>query len=261
MINLWRANRIFDEDLLRSLLQYCRASGLSIDIESVEKAVKGDKADMSLYKSVNKENSMNVKPSSSGSQGSKSISHSQIVPESVLLKNLSTISSDYPKAFTENPNVFSQIQSFIGEKVKQKIEAESKNKIKNILSAGFDYSDEEDYDEEEKNQTDSFSKDKIEKVTESLMKESGIQSELRKIFLQQVGLGDGRNGGSDSRDKKRRRSDSRDRKDSKKDRHRRSRERSHKRRSSTPRHRDDKKEKERKKLGWPLQSKKDHFLS
>ena len=56
VINLWRANHIFEEDLLRALLQYCRASGLSIDIESVEKAVKGDKADMSLYKSVNKEN-------------------------------------------------------------------------------------------------------------------------------------------------------------------------------------------------------------
>uniref|UniRef100_A0AC34QWM8 Uncharacterized protein n=1 Tax=Panagrolaimus sp. JU765 TaxID=591449 RepID=A0AC34QWM8_9BILA len=262
MINLWRANKIFEEDLLKSLLQHCSASGLSIDVESVEKAVKGDKADMSLYKSVNKENSA-VKPSSSSTtHASKSASSSsQIVSESVLTKHLAVISPDYQRAFSENPTVLSQVQSLIGEKVKQKLESESKKRIKNILSAGFDYSDEEDSGDEYRGSQDSFSKEKVEKALESLLKESGIQSELRRLYLQHVGESSFGNGREESRDRKRRRSDSRERKDFRKDKEKekdkKSREKSHRRRSSSPR---DKREKERKKLGWPQETKREHFL-
>lgn len=262
MINLWRANKIFDEELLKSLLQHCSASGLSIDVESVEKAVKGDKADMSLYKSVNKENST-VKPSSLTSHASKSVSSSsQIISESVLTKHLALISPDYQRAFLENPAILSQVQSLIGEKVKQKLESESKKRIKNILSAGFDYSDEEDSGDEYRGSQDSQSKEKIEKALESLLKESGIQSELRRLYLQQVGENSFGNGREDNRDRKRRRSDSRERKDFRKDkekeRDKKIRDKSHRRRSSTPR---EKREKERKKLGWPPETKREHFLS
>lgn len=248
-----------------SLLQYCRASGLSIDVEVVEKTVKGDNADLSLYKAINSDNS--VKPSSSQSltninqqKESRNNTSSILVPEHVLIKNLSLISSEYQKALTNDPEVLRKVQELVTEKVKEKIDSESKNKIQNILSAGFDYSDEEDYDEDDNRASESTSKEKIEKFTETVLKESSIQSELRKIFLQQVsGYNNGRD---DSKERKRRRSDSRDRRDSKdkRDKHRRSKDRSHKR-STSPRHREDKREKERRKLGWPLDPKREHFLS
>uniref|UniRef100_A0AC34FS81 CID domain-containing protein n=1 Tax=Panagrolaimus sp. ES5 TaxID=591445 RepID=A0AC34FS81_9BILA len=69
LLNLWSANNIFEEDTLRPLLQHCRASGLDVDAESVEKSVKGEKADMTRYGS----GGLNISPMKAAAAASSAV--------------------------------------------------------------------------------------------------------------------------------------------------------------------------------------------
>jgi RNA recognition motif-containing protein len=150
------------------------------------------------------------------------------------------------------------------------LSSQSKNKIQNILSAEFDYSDDESGDEN-KTAVDitAIPQEQIDKTTESLFKNSKILDEIRSIYYENGGndLHGSSSSKYDDRDRKRKRSrsSSRDKTSDRRRERRRSKERersrSHRRRSSSPpRHRDDKRDKERRKLGLPTEPKKEHLI-
>uniref|UniRef100_A0A7E4VTZ8 CID domain-containing protein n=1 Tax=Panagrellus redivivus TaxID=6233 RepID=A0A7E4VTZ8_PANRE len=277
VLNLWQANSIFPDDVIMPLLQHCRASGIDVDVESVEKAVKGEKADMSRYKNGNFATSANdsiMSQSGFFDGGPPPAAPPQpsvptIVDPALISNFLLTSGADYGKGIVGDAEALKRVQKLVNSKVKERLDAEPKNKIQNILSAEFDYSDEE---EEKEATSEPISRERIEKLTQAVLSDQSIQHELRKVYLSVVGSHNENAHGSSDRDRKRRRSTSRDRRpsestDRKRERHRdrrdsREKDRHRRHRSNSPRHRgnEEKKEKERKKLGFPIEVKREHFL-
>lgn len=56
-LNLWISNRVYSPEIIHEFLTHCESCGIETDVERVERLVKGDKANMSIYEGKRMEGS------------------------------------------------------------------------------------------------------------------------------------------------------------------------------------------------------------
>ncbi|KAH7727777.1 splicing factor [Aphelenchoides avenae] len=181
VLNLWLSNHIYDEGTVEPWLQFCRARGLEVDLEAVEKKVKGEKANMSIYAAdaqppaggrqqakavprtppmdaprsgpVPRTPPLELRPATPASQvynlSTEDVSGSDKLSEREVLEIVSAQDAEWASTFGNNHEMLSRVHRLLNERVTEKVEIESRRQgnIKNLLSRDFEYSDEEDEDE------------------------------------------------------------------------------------------------------------------
>ncbi|GMR53347.1 hypothetical protein PMAYCL1PPCAC_23542, partial [Pristionchus mayeri] len=163
-INLWEANGVFSPDKINQYRAICVANGLDMDRDAVEKAVKGEKADLSIYDRSGEKEKRERHHRQKEDQDVHSPKATPVVEgpseeippggvsEASLLNIIQKQMVDMGRTVERDLTLLRQIHSIIVQSIKERVEKErNANKqvsVKKLLSSGFDYSDEEDNDEE-----------------------------------------------------------------------------------------------------------------
>lgn len=173
-LNLWVANGVYTEDQIAPFKSQCRDMGIETDIAAVERAVKGSKADLSIYGIVAEKTQTPqfeartppMPPPNSntkvGTPAPAALPTSQeepsdVIPEGCiserqLLHLLRQAGCDFNGAFSSDTSLLRKAHSVICQTLRSRqqseIERQKGGNIKNLLSSNFDYSDEEDSGDE-----------------------------------------------------------------------------------------------------------------
>ncbi|VDK38274.1 unnamed protein product [Gongylonema pulchrum] len=169
VLNLWKSHEIFDAAKLRPWLEYCsNVHGLEehfteTDFVTVEKSVKGEQADFSIYNRVpgRTEKRKIVEPRSPQEIRSRTPPPMTREPsddaveggvsEKETLAMLTAMNLDLSGMFSSDPSLLQKISKLVNNKLTERRELDSKRQgsIKNLLSREFDYSDDEESGDDE----------------------------------------------------------------------------------------------------------------
>ncbi|GMT28214.1 hypothetical protein PFISCL1PPCAC_19511 [Pristionchus fissidentatus] len=165
-INLWEANGVFSPEKINEYRAICVANGLDTDRDAVEKAVKGEKADLTIYERHGEkdkkehrhhEKHRETEPEHLSPKQEVIERPSEEIPvggvsEATLMLLIQTHMFDMGTTVERDLTLLRQIHSMVLEKMKERVDKErNANKqvsVKKLLSSNFDYSDEEDNEEE-----------------------------------------------------------------------------------------------------------------
>uniref|UniRef100_A0A1I7T7R2 CID domain-containing protein n=1 Tax=Caenorhabditis tropicalis TaxID=1561998 RepID=A0A1I7T7R2_9PELO len=179
-LNLWMSNKVYSEIEVQPFRDKCKKAGLIIDIEKVERAVKGKNADMSIYSGVYKKRKSTHKAQSPshvhqddgllGAGPSSSMKAGPEIPNFVLseehvdgtiseremLEMVQKYGIDRNGALIKDRALLQKVLNIFVESLTQKISevqseknAKNGNSIQNVLTKDFEYSDDEEEKEKE----------------------------------------------------------------------------------------------------------------
>ncbi|KAF8366158.1 nrd-1, partial [Pristionchus pacificus] len=199
-INLWEANGVFSSEKINEYRAICVANGLEMDRDAVEKAVKGEKADLSIYERSgekekkerhhhhhhrHREEHEGHTPAEPAVEMPSEEVPSGGVSEAALLNLIQNQMFDIGQTVGRDLTLLRQVHSMIVQNMKDKVEKErNANKqvsVKKLLSSGFDYSDEEDNEEEkeEPKAPPPPTQDELDRMAESLVMEKA--ADIRRM--------------------------------------------------------------------------------
>ncbi|VDM94559.1 unnamed protein product, partial [Onchocerca ochengi] len=209
VLNLWKSHEIFDTAKLRPWLEYCRdVHGLEIDVVVVEKSVKGDQADFSIYSRVHgRGDKRKVVESHVPSSGNRSRtpplpvrepSDDAIeggVSERETLAMLTTMGLDLGGMFTSDSSLLQKVNKLVNDKLIERRELDSRRQgnIKNLLSKEFDYSDEDDSGDDDFNRKleieakpTELTKQQIIGMAEAVLREPDTKEEIQRMHTERI---------------------------------------------------------------------------
>ncbi|KAI1721633.1 RNA polymerase II-binding domain-containing protein [Ditylenchus destructor] len=208
VLNLWLANGIFTEDVIEPILQYCRASGIEVDVRKVEFSVKGDKANLTLYgidstemesfsqklpKTPPQSAAPRTPPMPRSPATNDETNGDQLQENRLNERDVLSLLEDHPDiqhlvaSATNNKALLTGIQNILNERVTEKVEIDKRRSgnIKNLLSREFDYSDEEEDDEDRKGNNEggsqSLSKEYILSVARTILSDGSVTHDLQQL--------------------------------------------------------------------------------
>ncbi|KAF1769372.1 hypothetical protein GCK72_001189 [Caenorhabditis remanei] len=218
-LNLWLCNRIFTETQMQPIREKWQKAGLPIDFEGVEKAVKGDKADMNIYSASYKKKSRTsgghhrsrTPPNPPLDEGLLGAGHSTSfksgpdIPNFVLSEELvnGTISEremlemiqkfdiDRAGVLTKDRTLLQEVlQTFVGSlsqkitEVQSERNKENGSSIENVLTKDFEYSDDEEEKEKyaEKEEQKNMNHDEILGLAQTMLTQSAVISKITEVL-------------------------------------------------------------------------------
>ncbi|VDM96046.1 unnamed protein product [Thelazia callipaeda] len=210
VLNLWKSHEIFEAARLRPWLEFCRdIHGLEIDVAVVEKSVKGDQADFSIYNRIpgrSEKRKMEVSTFSSvcdirsRTPPLPSIKSSGDIVEGGLseretLEMLTTMGLDLGGIFTSDPSLLQKVCKLVNDKLTERRELDSKRQgnIKTLLSKEFDYSDDEDSGDDDFNRKleaetklTELTKQQIMGMAEAVLREPDTKEEIQRMHTERI---------------------------------------------------------------------------
>ncbi|VDM42640.1 unnamed protein product [Toxocara canis] len=213
VLNLWRSHGVFDEAQVKPWLDYCREQhSLETDCMQVEKAVKGDQADMSIYNRVPaKVDKKKIAEPQTPPPLSKTEFRARTPPlpirepsdecvdggvsERETLAMLKTMGLDLGGMFSSDHALLQKMHKLVNDKLIQRREIDSKRQgnIKSLLSREFDYSDEEESGDEDggrKLQIDvrpnELTKQQIMGMAEAVLREPDTKEEIQRLHTERL---------------------------------------------------------------------------
>ncbi|VDK80471.1 unnamed protein product [Litomosoides sigmodontis] len=209
VLNLWKSHEIFDRAKLRPWLEYCRdVHGLETDVVTVEKSVKGDQADFSIYSRVpSRGEKRKVVESHTPLSGNRSRTPPLLlrepsddaveggVSERETLAMLTTMGLDLGGMFTSDSSLLQKVNKLVNDKLTERRELDSKRQgnIKNLLSKEFDYSDEDDSGDDDfsrkleiEAKPTELTKQQIIGMAEAVLREPDTKEEIQRMHTERI---------------------------------------------------------------------------
>lgn len=213
VLNLWRSHGVFDEAQVKPWLDYCREQhNLETDCMQVEKAVKGEQADMSIY---NRTPARVDKKKIAEPQTPPPLAKTELrahtpplpvrepsdecvdggVSERETLAMLTTMGLDLGGMFSSDHALLQKMHKLVNDKLVERREIDSKRQgnIKSLLSREFDYSDEEESGDEDgarKLQIDprpnELTKQQIMGMAEAVLREPDTKEEIQRLHTERL---------------------------------------------------------------------------
>ncbi|CAI2322725.1 unnamed protein product [Caenorhabditis sp. 36 PRJEB53466] len=213
-LNLWMCNNVFAGNKIEPYLEKCKNAGMIVGVEEVEKAVKGDQADMNLYNGEyrKKQKTTKTPPSSDNgllgagpSTSLLSLSHiptfplseecvDETISEREMLELVQKCGIDRQGLLSKNKELLQKVLCFFSGTLKSKIteinlsrnekDNHSGSSIQNVLTKDFEYSDDEEEKEKEKEQDEPKrpSHDEIFGLAQKILAVPAVLSQINEIL-------------------------------------------------------------------------------
>uniref|UniRef100_A0A8R1DR23 CID domain-containing protein n=1 Tax=Caenorhabditis japonica TaxID=281687 RepID=A0A8R1DR23_CAEJA len=167
MLNLWMSNRVYPEAEIQPFREKFKNAGVVISFEEVEKAVKGADADMSIYSGTYKKKAGSKSKSDKRHQSSSATAPSLArhdmptfslseeildgtISEREMMELAQQAKIDGASLLGNNRELLQKVLQVFSSCLKQSIsEGDNGNKIQNVLTKDFEYSDDEEDKEKE----------------------------------------------------------------------------------------------------------------
>lgn len=212
VLNLWKSHDIFDEAHVQPWLEYCRVQhGLETDLSRVEKAVKGELADMSIY---TRTHAKGEKRKPADPQTPPPLANDDLrgrtpplpahepsdeaveggVSERETLAMLTAMGLDLGGMFSSDPSLLQKVHKIVNDKLveRREIDTRRQGNIKNLLSREFDYSDEEDSGDEDSRRLQmdirptELTKQQIMGMAEAVLREPDTKEEIQRLHTERL---------------------------------------------------------------------------
>ncbi|VDN51065.1 unnamed protein product [Dracunculus medinensis] len=209
VLNLWKCHGIYDEARVSPWLTYCHNHhGLETDYMQVEKSVKGDQADLSIYHRGHgniekKKGEPHTPPLKQNRENTPVIPFREPSDESVeggvsereTLAMLTGMGLDLGGMFSMDHGLLQKVHKIVNDKLVERREIDSRRQgnIKNLLSKEFDYSDEDESEDDEnsrKLQVETkpveFTKQQIIGMAEAVLREADTKEEIQRMHSERL---------------------------------------------------------------------------
>ncbi|CAJ0578334.1 unnamed protein product, partial [Mesorhabditis spiculigera] len=211
-LHLWVTHKVYPPEVINEYLNICKKHGVETDVAVVERMVKGEKADMSLYASGGKPREERKdkgsrerrsrfeastppgKPPPAAMAVASDETPEEGISEKTLLALLQETGNEFGGVFASDISTLRRAHQIVLMRLKEKVQKAHEARgdhIKNILSRGFNYSDDEDDAQDEPPKT--FNQQEIQRqaflhflilvfsFAKQLLKESSVVSQLREL--------------------------------------------------------------------------------
>ncbi|CAD5210485.1 unnamed protein product [Bursaphelenchus xylophilus] len=184
VINLWKNHEVFSPEVSDSLLELCRRLNLETDVEKVEHRVKGAKADMSIYRNVQKKRGTPRTPPpiaeehSNGNGEVLSLSESQF--NDLFTRMYPTLADGLNRDKESLKKSYKIFQGKLKDSVEREKAATGGN-IAQLLTTTFDYSDDED-ETADRSKPEPISKERLEALARNICEQSEFVSEVQSTL-------------------------------------------------------------------------------